>query len=166
MIGAGAVGRAVLASKKKGLVGYPAFRAAIAALATNGPAASGADPAAGKWRVVLSSGTIPMLVGSSWAGRYFPRNSGLANYQGAIAHAFASQAAYEAQRDAGREVYFEIAGLSTGTPMMSFNRNGVASDEELTGALFRARGDVLAWYDDVLGPLYVNPFAGTGPQPF
>lgn len=81
-------------------------------------------------------------------------------------HGLPSEAAFDAQTAAGREVFFRLTSAGNQESFYSLTRNGYTSDTFIDGSLFAAVYCPELLYWDGAAAWKTNPQAGTGPTPY
>lgn len=140
---------------------YADFQAHIATLATNGNRAWSGTPAAGVWRTTAAAPT-GIMAGSSWANYFLIGGVSMCR---AVQHGLPSEAEFNAQVAAGREIFFRsVAGVNQSIAA-SVDRNGYTS-QSYTGASTTTASCTELIYWTPSGVFSMNPSAGTGPTPY
>ena len=142
---------------------YAEFQAHIATLAVDGAKAwDTAVSSVGSYRTTVAAATGD-VGGSPWLSVFYrSSNNAVASLSRIVQHCFPSEAVFTAQ--SGKEVFIRVLSTTTGG-VVGLTRNGYTS---YTNPFVAARGtsDLFLFYDDVTGPMQMNPFAGTGPTPY
>jgi hypothetical protein len=141
---------------------YPAFQAHIAGLATNGSIAwtSTSIPYAERaFRTTAGSAAASALIGQPW-GSFFGLAS-VTNPAGVIRHGLPSEAVYNAQCSAGREVFIRFIDPQLITDLPSVDRNGLVSTS-FEGDVQALRCTELIYWDGE-NAQRMNPFGTSGP---
>lgn len=139
---------------------YAEFQAHIAVLAPTTRNWSANSTGWGRRRTTAAAATGSM-VGSSWLGSF--SGATICTPCRVVQHGLPSEAEFNAQISAGREIYIEVvAGDDVGYP--SLNRNGYTSVSGLDdGSPDKC---VMLIYWDGAQAQQMNPSTGTGPTPY
>lgn len=175
MIGAGAVGRAVIGGRKKGGAGpvsVAAFNAAMAAKATNGAKLSSAQFAYSggggteRYYTDMAPAFGWAMAGSPYGGRFFGTGGAAPSaVDRFVLHCCPNQPVYDAIVAAGARVYYQTK-QGPGGDYPGYLRNGYQSDD-FGGGNGAAYCDDFIYRDPTTGiPMRVNPFAATAPEPY
>ena len=144
---------------------YADFQAHIATLATNG-----VKPWSGSnWFAVevnrayrtTAAAASGFLYGSSWTTWFATDNSG--NVCRAVQHGLPSEAEFDAQVAAGREIFIQTGAIAPSTDLTGIARNGYTSLSDF-GANPLQITNLLYW--DGTQAQQMNPSTGTGPTPY
>lgn len=141
---------------------YAEWLARITTLATGGVKSWGSQLAttAGKFRTTAAVNGTGIMIGSPWQD-YASR---FTNVERLIQHGLPLEEVFNEQCAAGREIYYEIVSLGSLSSFSGKTRNGFTSDSSDVASLAYNCPDV-RYFDPVLGPMKMNPQAGTGPIP-
>lgn len=143
---------------------YADFQAHIGTLALNGATAWGSPPASNnaRYRTTAAAATGSMQ-GSTWQQSARTATSDVCRM---VQHALPSQAVFEAQIAAARQIYFRVQDFGNGVNFGSYSRNGYTSGGVNTGEDEAATyfTDIIYW--DGTQAWRVNPTTGTGPIPY
>lgn len=142
---------------------YADFQAYINAQATAGAIAWGASSmgAPGAYRTTAATATGAMI-GSSWSASFSFLGGGSSPCR-VSQHGLPSQAEFNAQIAAGREVFLRIV-VGDDVGYSSLNRNGFTSSSGGADAFPGKCSELLYW--DGSQAQKMNPSTGTGPTPF
>lgn len=144
---------------------YDDFVAHITAMATGGVAAWGNNIALapGGYRTtakpLLGFTNMRGSIWKSYAMAYIPPSR-------LTQHGLPSEAAFNAQTAAGREVFFRLTSAGNQEGFNSLTRNGYTSDSFIDGDLYVAVYCPELLYWDGAAAWKMNPQAGTGPMPY
>lgn len=141
---------------------YADFQAYIATQATDGVVAWGASAmSTGAYRTTAATATGAMI-GSSWNASFSMLGGGGAPCR-VTQHGLPSQAEFNAQVAAGREIFLRII-VGDDIGYSSLNRNGFTSSSGGADA-FPAKCSELIYWDGSQAQRMI-PSTGTGPTPF
>ena len=142
---------------------YAQFQAHIATLADKGAIAWGnwTDNGVGGYRTTAAAATGAMA-GSSWNSSYeYVANSVVARI---VQHGLPSQAVFDAQVAAGREIFLRVATTTPDAAVTGLARNGYTSTSN-GAAVLRGLCTELIYWDGTQAQRMV-PSSGTGPTPY